>query len=40
MGKALAAWLLVAGAVAGPALAPRDVVQSAVSRVLVVAPAQ
>jgi phospholipid transport system substrate-binding protein len=36
MGKALAAWLLVAGAVAGPALTPREVVQSAVSRVLVV----
>ena len=36
MGKALAAWLLVAGAVAGPVLAPREVVQSAVSRVLVV----
>jgi phospholipid transport system substrate-binding protein len=36
MGKALAAWLLVAGAVAGPALAPREVVQSAVSRVLVI----
>ena len=40
MGKALAAWLLVAGAVAGPVLAPREVVQSAVSRVLVSAPAQ
>ena len=36
MGKALAAWLLVAGAVAGPATAPREVVQSAVNRVLVV----
>ena len=36
MGKALATWLLVAGAVAGPALAPREVVQSAVSRVLVI----
>jgi phospholipid transport system substrate-binding protein len=36
MGKALAAWLLVAGAVAGPGLPPRDVVQSAVNRVLVV----
>ena len=36
MGKALAAWLLVAGAVAGPVSPPREVVQSAVSRVLVV----
>jgi phospholipid transport system substrate-binding protein len=34
MGKALVAWLLVAGAVATPAVGPRDVVQTAVSRVL------
>lgn len=36
MGKALAAWFLVAGAVAGPALTPREIVQSSVNRVLVV----
>jgi phospholipid transport system substrate-binding protein len=36
MGKALAAWLLVAGAVASPVSTPREIVQSAVSRVLVV----
>ena len=35
MGKAFAAWLLVASAVAAP-VAPREVVQSAVNRVLVV----
>src|SRR5205809_6097943 len=35
MGKALAAWLLVATASASPAVAPRDVVQSAVSRVVI-----
>jgi phospholipid transport system substrate-binding protein len=34
MGKAFVAWLLVASAVAAPAAAPRDVVQSAVDRVL------
>jgi len=34
MGKALVAWLLVAGAVSGSAVGPRDVVQSAVSRVI------
>jgi phospholipid transport system substrate-binding protein len=36
MGKTLAAWLLVAAAAASPAVSPRDVVQSAVSRVLLV----
>ena len=35
MGKALAAWLLVAGAMAAPVVSPRDVVQSAVSRVII-----
>jgi len=35
MGKALAAWLLVATATASPAVSPRDVVQSAVSRVVI-----
>jgi phospholipid transport system substrate-binding protein len=35
MGKALAAWFLVASAVAAPVSAPREVVQSAVGRVLV-----
>jgi phospholipid transport system substrate-binding protein len=35
MGKALAAWLLVAGAMAAPVASPRDVVQSAVNRVIV-----
>jgi len=35
MGKTLAAWLLVATAAASPAAAPRDVVQSAVSRVVI-----
>jgi phospholipid transport system substrate-binding protein len=34
MGKAVVAWLLVASAVATPAAGPRDVVQSAVSRVI------
>ena len=34
MGKAFVAWLLVASAVAAPAAAPREVVQSAVDRVL------
>jgi phospholipid transport system substrate-binding protein len=34
MGRALAAWLLVSLAAASPTLAPRDVVQSAVARVL------
>jgi phospholipid transport system substrate-binding protein len=36
MGKAFVAWLLVAGAVSGSPVAPRDVVQSAVSRVILV----
>ena len=35
MGKALAAWFLVASAVAAPVSTPREVVQSAVGRVLV-----
>ena len=35
MGKALAAWFLVATAVAAPLSTPRDIVQSAVGRVLV-----
>ena len=35
MGKALATWLLVATAAAAPAAGPRDVVQSAVTRVVV-----
>ena len=34
MGKALAAWLLVAAAMAAPATTPRDVVQGAVTRVV------
>lgn len=34
MGKTLAAWLLMAAAVAAPTMTPRDVVQSAVMRVL------
>ena len=34
MGKTLAAWLLVAAAAAAPAVGPRDVVQSAVTRVV------
>jgi phospholipid transport system substrate-binding protein len=36
MGKTLAAWLLVATAAAAPTTGPRDVVQTAVSRVVVV----
>jgi phospholipid transport system substrate-binding protein len=36
MGKALAAWLMVAGAMAASAGSPREVVQSAVNRVIVV----
>jgi phospholipid transport system substrate-binding protein len=36
MGKAFAAWLLVASAVAAPVATPREVVESAVNRVLVV----
>ena len=35
MGKALAAWFLVASAVAAPVSTPREIVQSAVGRVLV-----
>jgi phospholipid transport system substrate-binding protein len=34
MGKALMAWFLVAGAVAAPVVGPREVVQSAVDRVI------
>jgi phospholipid transport system substrate-binding protein len=34
MGKALAAWLLVASVMAAPVASPREVVQSAVSRVI------
>lgn len=34
MGKALMAWFLVAGAMAAPAVGPREVVQSAVDRVI------
>ena len=34
MGKALAAWLMVAGAMAATAPSPRDVVQGAVTRVI------
>lgn len=34
MGKALMAWFFVAGAMAAPAVSPREVVQSAVSRVI------
>ncbi|HEY2995469.1 MAG TPA: ABC transporter substrate-binding protein [Methylomirabilota bacterium] len=34
MGKAVVTWLLVAGAVGTPAVSPREVVQSAVSRVI------
>jgi phospholipid transport system substrate-binding protein len=36
MGKALAAWLMVAGAMAATSASPREVVQSAVKRVIVV----
>jgi phospholipid transport system substrate-binding protein len=35
MGKAFMAWMLVASAVAAPAASPRDIVQSAVNRVVV-----
>ncbi len=35
MGKTLAAWFLVAAAAASPAASPRDVVQAAVSRVVI-----
>src|SRR2546428_13829385 len=34
MGKALAAWIMVAGAVAAPAMGPRETVESAVGRVV------
>lgn len=34
MGKALAAWIMVAGAVAAPAMGPRDTVETAVIRVI------
>jgi len=34
MGKALAAWIMVAGAVAAPAMGPRDTVETAVTRVI------
>src|SRR5688572_33433859 len=34
MGKALMAWFLVAGAMASPATSPREVVQTAVGRVI------
>jgi phospholipid transport system substrate-binding protein len=34
MGKTLAAWIMVAGAVAAPAMGPRETVESAVSRVV------
>jgi phospholipid transport system substrate-binding protein len=36
MGKALAAWLMVAGAMAATASTPRDVVQTAVTRVITI----
>jgi phospholipid transport system substrate-binding protein len=36
MGKALAAWLMVAGAMAATAPAPREVVQTAVTRVITI----
>jgi phospholipid transport system substrate-binding protein len=36
MGKALMAWFLVAGAMAAPVASPREVVQSAVARVIAV----
>ena len=35
MGKAFMAWLLVASAVAAPTMGPREIVQAAVSRVVV-----
>ena len=34
MGKTLAAWIMVAGAVAAPAMSPRETVESAVGRVI------
>ena len=34
MGKTLAAWIMVAGAVAAPAMGPRETVESAVGRVI------
>jgi len=34
MGKALAAWIMVAGAVAAPAMGPRETIESAVGRVM------
>src|SRR4029434_1026179 len=34
MGKALAAWIMMAGAVAAPAMGPRETVQTAVGRVV------
>ena len=34
MGKALAAWIMMAGAVAAPAMGPRETVESAVGRVI------
>src|SRR5215510_3577718 len=34
MGKALAAWIMMAGAVAAPAMGPRDTVETAVIRVI------
>ena len=34
MGKTLAAWIMVAGAVAAPAMGPRETVESAVGRVV------
>src|SRR5256885_13536029 len=34
MGKALAAWIMMAGAVAAPAMGPRETVETAVTRVI------
>ena len=34
MGKALAAWIMMAGAVAAPAMGPRETVETAVVRVI------
>src|SRR5256885_10142272 len=34
MGKALAAWIMMAGAVAAPGMGPRDTVETAVTRVI------
>src|SRR4030095_12087869 len=34
MGKALAAWIMMAGAVAAPAMGPRETVETAVIRVI------